>query len=131
MISECAAVPTIPTRDMASARRFYEDVLGLEVKDDVMGGVLYEVGPGTLFLYETEHAGLAKHTLVNFATDHVDDDIASLREKGVRFETYDGLEGVTFEDGVASVEGMKGVWFTDPDGNILALFETADVLAGV
>lgn len=136
MISDCTAVPCIPTKDMASARRFYEDVLGLHVKDENMGGITYELGSGTLFLYESEFAGLAKHTLCNLESDHVDDDIAELREKGVRFETYEGLDMVEFDqDGVATFadetgEG-HGVWFKDIDGNILALFETADVPAGV
>ncbi len=139
MISDCTAVPCIPTKDVASARRFYEDVLGLHVKDENMGGITYELGSGTtLFLYESEFAGVAKHTLCNLESDHVDDDIADLRDKGVRFETYDGLDGVSFDqDGVATMTGedvegeMHGVWFKDPDGNILALFETADVTANV
>ena len=136
MISDCTAVPCIPTKDVAAARRFYEGVLGLHVKDENMGGVTYELGSGTLFLYESEFAGLAKHTLVNLESDHVDDDIADLRDKGVRFETYPDLDYVSFdEDGVATMgEGDMqghGVWFKDPDGNILALFETADVPAGV
>lgn len=136
MISDCTAVPCIPTKDVATARRFYEDVLGLQVQDENMGGVTYQLGSGTLFLYETEFAGMAKHTLCNLESDHVDDDIADLREKGVRFETYDDLEFVSFDaNGVATMgEGDMqghGVWFKDPDGNILALFETADVPAGV
>ena len=58
-------------------------------------------------------------------------------EHGVRFETYGGMEGTEFsDDGVAtmSMEGvgsMKGVWFKDADGNILALFQKSPVLASV
>lgn len=134
MISDCVAVPTVPTKDIASARRFYEDVLGLHLHGEVTGGFVYDLGEGsTLFLYESEYAGTAKHTLVNLASSHVEDDIADLREKGVRFETYDDLVGVSFDgDGVATFEGFedsRGVWFKDPDGNLFGLFQTASVLA--
>lgn len=131
MLNECTATPCIPTRDIATARRFYEEVLGLEAIRDDMGGVMYAVGSGGLFLYESEYAGLARHTLVNLESDHIDDDIAELREKGVRFETYDDLDGVTFSDGVADMDGIHGVWFKDPDQNTLGLFQTVDVPAGV
>lgn len=137
MISDCTAIPCIPTKDIASAKRFYEGVLGLKELSSDPGGINYVVGSGSLYLYESEFAGTAKHTLMNLESDHVDDDIADLRDKGVRFETYEDLEGVEFDDrGVATmsmpdVGDMHGVWFKDPDDNIIALFEKSPVLAGV
>lgn len=135
MISDCTAIPCIPTKDMASARRFYEETLGLKVTYDDPGGVHYDIGGSDVYLYESEFAGTAGHTLMNLESQHVDDDIADLRDHGVRFETYAGMEGTEFsDDGVAttSMEGvgsMKGVWFKDADGNILALFQKSPVLA--
>lgn len=132
MLKDCQAIATIPAKDIASSRRFYEDVLGLRVRaEDDIGGLMFEAGSGSaIYLYETEHAGTAQHTLCSFSSDHVDDDIADLREKGVSFHTYE-MPGVEW-DGDVAVMGeheMRGVWFSDPDGNVLALFQMVDVPA--
>jgi catechol 2,3-dioxygenase-like lactoylglutathione lyase family enzyme len=132
MLAECEAIPTIPTRDLKRSVDFYKDTLGLSVidEDENGGGVKFRCGSSGLYLYQTELAGTAQHTLCSFESDHVDDDIAELRAHGVRFETYD-MEGVSWDGDVADMGGMHGVWFTDPDGNILALFERSQVPAGV
>jgi hypothetical protein len=40
----------------------------------------------------------------------------------VTFEQYDGMPGVTWDDGIATMEGMgKAAWFKDSEGNILCL----------
>lgn len=129
MINECNFVPTIPTKDLAASRKFYEDTLGLTVEgDDPNMGVWFRVPSGVVYLYESEYAGTAKHTLVSLESDHIDDDIQELRDHGVTFETYD-LPGVEWDGDVAKMEGMKGVWFKDPAGNILGMFEKSAVLA--
>ena len=37
----------IPAKDVARARRFYEDKLGFKPRAEVAGGVVYEFGKGT------------------------------------------------------------------------------------
>jgi catechol 2,3-dioxygenase-like lactoylglutathione lyase family enzyme len=130
MINECNFVPTIPTKDMAASRRFYEEVLGLPIDtEDPEMGVWYRVPSGIVYLYESEFAGTAKHTLVSLESEHIDEDIQELRDRGVTFETYD-LPGVEWEGDVASMgDKVRGVWFRDPAGNILAMFQKARVLA--
>jgi catechol 2,3-dioxygenase-like lactoylglutathione lyase family enzyme len=123
MLSELTPVPTLPTADLSQARSFYEDTLGLTPQREGMGGVAYECGDGTVFVYESEYAGTNKATAVNFnvAMAEFDQEIAALRDKGVTFLTFDA-EGLNWNDGVASMgEVMKAVWFADPDGNILNL----------
>ena len=51
--------------------------------------------------------------------------MADLRSRGVQFEDYDFGEMKTV-DGLLSVDGYKGAWFTDSEGNILELTETPD-----
>jgi catechol 2,3-dioxygenase-like lactoylglutathione lyase family enzyme len=130
MLKDCTAVPTVPTKDMAGSRRFYEEVLELPVDGEMEGmGVWYRTGTGILFLYESEFAGTAKHTLVSFETDHFDEDIQQLRDGGVRFETYDNVPGVEWNGDIADMGDSRGVWFTDPAGNILGMFEKSAVLS--
>src|SRR6478672_3759231 len=48
-----------------------------------------------------------------------DAEVAALRDNGVTFQTFDA-PGISWDDGVAAMGGdARGVWFADPDGNIL------------
>ena len=120
MLSNHTPIATLPTSDLTKARGFYENTLGLSVRRDDVGGVAYNCGGGTLFLYESEYAGTNKATAASFDVplEQFDTEIGELRAKGVDFLTFD-IEGLEWNDGVASMGDMKAVWFTDPDGNIL------------
>ena len=57
------AFPTLPARDLDRARTFYESVLHLHQSDDELpGGLLYDIGGGRLWLYETPSAGTSQST---------------------------------------------------------------------
>ncbi len=48
-----------------------------------------------------------------------DAEIEPLRSKGVSFMTFE-MEDMKWDGDVAmSDDGFRGVWFTDPDGNII------------
>ena len=55
--------------------------------------------------------------------DQFDSVIDDLRGKGVTFEHYDDLPETTREGDIHTIGGMRGVWFKDPDGNILSVVE--------
>ena len=54
---------TIPAKDLAGTRKFYEGVLGLEIVREDPAGISYRSGDSIVFLYPTEFAGTAQHTL--------------------------------------------------------------------
>jgi len=120
MLSSYTPVATLPTSDLTKARSFYEDTLGLAVHNDLTGAVTYSCGSGNLFVYESAYAGTNKATSVtcDVPAAEFDAEVDELRKKGVEFATYE-MEGVEWNDGVATMGGMQAVWFTDPDGNIL------------
>jgi catechol 2,3-dioxygenase-like lactoylglutathione lyase family enzyme len=123
MLSSRTPVATLPAKDLAKARGFYEETLGLTAARDDLGGVIYTCGNGQLFVYESAYAGTNQATAVSFdvPTAEFDGEIAELRAKGIEFLTFEG-EGIEWDDGVATIGGQaKSVWFTDPDGNILNL----------
>ncbi|HYZ11890.1 MAG TPA: VOC family protein [Actinomycetota bacterium] len=111
---------TIPAKDLARARKFYEEVLGLEVFREDPAGITYQAGDSALFLYQTEFAGTAQHTLGGFRVSDIEATVADLRARGVTFEDYD-MPGLKTVNGIAELGGEKGAWFKDPDGNILSL----------
>jgi catechol 2,3-dioxygenase-like lactoylglutathione lyase family enzyme len=125
MLSELTPVATLATADLERSRKFYEGMLGLtEMQEsadaDSPGGVTYKCGNGAIFVYESQYAGTNKATAVTFTAtdDQFDREVDRLRHKGVNFITFD-YEGMEWDSGVATMEGMRAVWFTDPDGNIL------------
>lgn len=120
MLADYAPIPTLAVTDLDRARTFYEGVLHLTPKGEAPDGVLYAAGSGTILVYVSAYAGTNKATAMGFDVplSAFDAEIEALRAAGVTFTTFD-MEGLTWEDGVASFEGGKGVWFEDPDGNIL------------
>jgi hypothetical protein len=44
-----------------------------------------------------------------------------MKDKGITFEQYDNLPGVTRKGDIHQAGPMKLAWFKDPDGNILSI----------
>lgn len=113
----------IPARDIARARRFYEDKLGLKAREETGGGVVYEFGQGTAcFLYPTPNAGTSRASQAFWAVDDVDRLILALKARGVVFEDYD-MPGEKSPAGAITAGGAKAAWFKDSEGNIMALVQ--------
>ncbi len=120
-------VPTIAVSDMSRAREFYEGKLGLSGgQDRPDGGHEYPCSGGTaIHIYPSpENAGKSTATLAGFETDDIESAVDELSSRGVTFEQY-GEPFNTNEKGIVDIGGLKGGWFKDPDGNILALFQSS------
>jgi catechol 2,3-dioxygenase-like lactoylglutathione lyase family enzyme len=127
MLANAPVHPTLPAVDLDRARKFYEATLGLKViKTDPSPGVLYECGAGTkLYVYQ-RGATKADHTAAAFAVADVEATVGQLKAKGVIFQEIDLPDaGVKTVGGVATMGVMKGAWFNDTEGNILAVTNLA------
>jgi catechol 2,3-dioxygenase-like lactoylglutathione lyase family enzyme len=124
MLGKSDATPMIAVKDLDRARRFYEETLGLEAKQEMEGEVLtVQSGRTPITVYKSEFAGTNKATALTFDVDDIAKEIGELKEKGIFFEKYD-LEGLTARGDFYEGEGgFKTAWFKDPDGNILSLIE--------
>jgi catechol 2,3-dioxygenase-like lactoylglutathione lyase family enzyme len=72
MLGDKRVATTIPVRDPAGARSFYERTLGLKFSRELPdGSIEYECGGGTsLYTYPTEeNAGKSPATLASFEVD--------------------------------------------------------------
>jgi catechol 2,3-dioxygenase-like lactoylglutathione lyase family enzyme len=126
MLAGKAAAATLAVGDLERARDFYENTLGLPVLQEVPGAILYKSGDSVVLVYPSEFAGTNKATAASWAVgDDFDSIVDDLREKGVTFEHYDDLPETTREGDVHVMDAYKAVWFKDPDGNILNLFNIA------
>jgi catechol 2,3-dioxygenase-like lactoylglutathione lyase family enzyme len=120
MLSTSPIRAYIPARDVARARRFYEDKIGLVPKEEFAGGVTYECGGAEVFLYPTENAGTSQASQAFWEVADVDAEVTELKSRGVVFEHYD-LPGMTMRNHIAEGGGAKTAWFKDPEGNIMAI----------
>jgi catechol 2,3-dioxygenase-like lactoylglutathione lyase family enzyme len=121
MLKNARIVPYIPVANVARARKFYEEKIGLVAKEEYAGGVVYECGDGSwVFMYLSGGAGTSRASTAFWAVDDVVAEVATLRKKGVVFEEYD-MPGLKTVNGIATGGGAKTAWFKDTEGNILAI----------
>jgi catechol 2,3-dioxygenase-like lactoylglutathione lyase family enzyme len=126
MLGDHGAAATLAVSDLGRARDFYETTLGLATVDEPPGSVLYRSGSSVLLVYESEYAGTNRATAASWAVgDDFDAIVDDLRAKGVAFEHYDDLPETTRDGDIHLMGELKGVWFKDPDGNILSLINMA------
>ncbi len=122
MLGKADATPMLAVKDLDRARQFYEENLSLKEIDDFGEGFMLKSGDTQFSVYRSEFAGTNKATALTFDVDDIEDEVRSLKEKGISFEHYD-LEGLSPNGDIYEAEGMKTAWFKDPDGNILGLIE--------
>ncbi|PZG01885.1 VOC family protein [Micromonospora deserti] len=120
MLTDAPAQAAIPASDIERAKRFYRDTLGLTISRESGDAVHFESGGTQFFIYPTSNAGQAPHTLAAWIVADLDAEMADLQGRGVTFEEYD-LPGLKTVNGVAELATLRGAWFKDSEGNILAV----------
>lgn len=114
--------PMLAVKDVARARRFYEDVLGFTPVANGMDDVLqYRAGELVFVVYPSQYAGTNRATALTWTVgDQLESAVEALKAKGVTFEHYELPD--TVREGDIHVSGeIRNAWFKDPDGNIHAL----------
>ena len=125
MLGDKSVAAALAVSDLQRARDFYEGTLGLRPTHEDDGSVLYGSGASAVLVYPSRYAGTNQATAATWAVgDDLDAVVEDLRGKGVAFERYDDLPGVSREGDVHLMGEMRGVWLKDPDGNILSLIDT-------
>ena len=123
MLQNAPMYSYIPAKDVARARNFYEEKLGIKPKQETAGGVVYEFGNGTAcFLYPTPNAGTSQASQAFWHVENIEREVADLKARGVKFEKYDMPE--MDENGISTAGGAKAAWFKDTEGNIMALIQS-------
>ena len=127
MFENASFYAVLPASDLARARSFWHDTFGIDPVDDGFDEAdaeMYEIGGTRVLVYETQFAGTAQNTAMGIDSDDFDRDKSELEAKGVAFHDYD-LPGVKTIDGVVELGGTRTAWFSDSEGNIIALGERA------
>ena len=121
MLGDKDAAANIAVRNLETAKKFYKDILGLtEVGAEDKELIVFKSGNSTVNVYRSQYAGTNQATAVTWVVgEGIEDVIRQLKAKGVVFEHYDDIQGVTREGDVHVAGAMRVAWFKDPDGNIL------------
>jgi catechol 2,3-dioxygenase-like lactoylglutathione lyase family enzyme len=126
---ENAEVATrLPAQDLARARAFYAEKLGLDPVEERPGGLRYRCGSNYFVVFESTGRASGEHTQMGLEVDDIEAVVAELRRRGVVFEEVD-VPGLRTVDGIAEVEGNypskgvgeRGAWFRDSEGNLLGI----------
>ena len=122
MLKDAPAFSGFSSNDIAAAKAFYGDTLGLDVSEDNGLLNLRFAGGGRGIIYPKPSHEPATFTVLNFPVDEIEAAVDGLVARGVVFERYDGLN--QDERGIArDAQGPAIAWFKDPAGNILSVLE--------
>jgi catechol 2,3-dioxygenase-like lactoylglutathione lyase family enzyme len=109
---------SVLTQDIARAKRFYSETLGLELESEGDSDMEFRCGQVTLDVFDPSSIGqpfAPSPAGIALRVSDVDAARAELEAKGVEFD------GKTIETSVC-----KQAWFKDPDGNALMLHRRYD-----
>ena len=118
----------ISVDDIAKAKHFYIDTLGLELLSDEMGLEIQLPLGARLFVYEKPDHQPATFTVLNFIVEDINEAHDALAEKGVAFERYSLGNGAEQDEmdilrGLTAKMGPDIAWFKDPAGNVLSILQ--------
>jgi catechol 2,3-dioxygenase-like lactoylglutathione lyase family enzyme len=128
MLNEGKVATRLPAQDLARARVFYSEKLGLEPTEERLGGLLYHGASGEFGLFASAGASSGSHTQMGWEVEDIEATVAELSSRGVVFEKYD-VPGLKTVDGIAEIEGNypskgrgeRAAWFKDSEGNLLGI----------
>jgi catechol 2,3-dioxygenase-like lactoylglutathione lyase family enzyme len=124
MFSETKAFSGIGADDLAKAREFYGETLGLKTTllDEENGLLtLHLAGDRDTLVYLSPGMTPASYTILNFPVDDIDAAVDQLASRGVEFERYEGMP--QDDKGVMREGGPFIAWFKDPAGNVLSVLQ--------
>ena len=121
MFKDSRAFSGFSVNDIAAARDFYANTLGLQVTEANGRLTLHLAGGGTVIVYPKPDHAPATYTVLNFPVADIEAAVDELTERGVRFERYEGLP--TDDRAIFRGGGPLIAWFTDPAGNVLSVLE--------
>ena len=120
----------LPAQDIARARQFYEQKLGLkpaEVQPD--GSARYLVGTATFLVFKSMGKASGDHTQMGLEVEDAAGAVNELKNAGVKVEEYDFPDFKTKNGVVEMPDGGKAAWFKDTEGNLISIIQRAPVAA--
>jgi catechol 2,3-dioxygenase-like lactoylglutathione lyase family enzyme len=110
----------VSTRDRATAKAFYGDLLGLRLAHEDDFAVVFDANGTSLRVSVIPDLVPQKFTVLGWNVSDIEASAKAMIAKGIVFERVLGLEQDRL--GIWSpAPGVKVAWFKDPDGNWLSI----------
>ena len=122
MLKDSRAFSGFSVDDIAKAKMFYGEKLGLQVSESNGMLTLRLAGDTAVLIYPKPNHTAAAFTILNFPVDDIEKAVDQLSNVGVRFERYEG-NMKTDAKGIFRGGGPLIAWFKDPAGNILSVLQ--------
>jgi catechol 2,3-dioxygenase-like lactoylglutathione lyase family enzyme len=124
MLANSKAFSGFAVDDLAEARRFYSETLGLRttlINENHGLLTLHLGGDRDTLVYLSPGMTPPSYTILNFPVDDIDAAVDELVSRGVAFEQYEEMP--QDEKGVMREGGPLIAWFKDPAGNTLSVLQ--------
>jgi catechol 2,3-dioxygenase-like lactoylglutathione lyase family enzyme len=123
MLGDHPIAPVLLARDLAAAREFYHDKLGLQIVREDENAIVFRCGSGTHLDVTKSTVGSAdQQTQAAWQVSDIRAEVAELRARGVKVEDYD-TPGLKTEDGIADIGFAWAAWIIDPGTNALGILQ--------
>ena len=123
MLSDARYAAALPCSDLARAKAFYADKLGLVPADERPDRAFYQGPGGTGFLlFASKGKASGSHDQMRFSVADIEGEVRDLKQRGVRFEEYD-FPGFDKATSIAWVVDHSAAWFKDSEGNLVAIVQ--------
>jgi catechol 2,3-dioxygenase-like lactoylglutathione lyase family enzyme len=120
VLANSDVIAFVSTVDLASARAFYEGVLGLPMVEAGAYACVFDAHGTTLRVTAVAEVAHPGYTVLGWRVNDISETVSRLDSLGVEPVRYDGME--QDDQGVwTTPNGDRVAWFTDPDGNVLSL----------
>jgi|ERR1017187_854477 catechol 2,3-dioxygenase-like lactoylglutathione lyase family enzyme len=120
MLGDKKIVGLIPITDVARAKSFYADKLGLKFVSEDPFALVFDANGNMLRLTKMKEFTPQRFSILGWEVADIEAAVRQLTAAGVAFERYGFLE--QDELGIwTAPDGAKVAWFLDPDGNNLGI----------
>jgi predicted enzyme related to lactoylglutathione lyase len=115
------AVGSFAVDDLAAARKFDGQTLGLRVSEEGGPLMLQLAGDQRILVSPKPDHTPATFTILNVPVDDIDQAVDKLAVRGVPIQRYEDFQ--TDDSGIYRGQGHSIAWFTDPAGNVLSVIQ--------
>jgi catechol 2,3-dioxygenase-like lactoylglutathione lyase family enzyme len=123
MLGNHPITPVLLATDLAAAREFYHDKLGLQIVRENENAIVFRCGGGTHLDVTKSTTGTAdQQTQAAWQVSDIRAELAELRARGIKVEDYD-TPGLKTQDGIADIGFAWAAWIIDPATNALGILQ--------
>lgn len=110
----------VATTDLARAREFYGDTLGLHLVSEDQFALVFDAAGTMLRVTLVQQVAAGKYTVLGWHVTDIVRTAKQLQNSHIALEHYPGMQ--QDELGIwKSPSGARVAWFKDPDGNTLGI----------